>query len=524
MSDSDVTAMTTWDVEGFRAAVSRLDAVLDRLPGLRQRFDDVVRVVWSGDVWSGPGAMAAAGTLSRSSAVTAMGCAGLDDSLQWLRRAAAESAEAREAAVEAEGLALTVTPDELSPVSPGFEESTQVARDRLQAARDRARQHAADAAAAAERADEDVTDPGTVGELAPASWCGWLDGVPSRHQVGVPPIPTGQVPEDTAAWWSVMSPAQQLTAIARDPSTVGALAGVPAWARDRANRLVLARSMAAGNEAHRDTVTAVAQEVSDRETAGEQVQLLELDVEEGLVALGLGDLDTAESVGLLVPGVGTDVASDLDAKADDAAAVADAAEAATPGLAVATVAWMSYRTPPRIRSAANPFTKHAQDGGRALDTTLDGLAAARIAAGGQRAHTVVSAHSYGTHVAARAAEADGLMAADTLVLLGSPGMPGDAADLEVPEVFQAHGDEDWAGWVAAAADAFDLPVFGNDPSAPHFGAAALPVDEDAGHSDYYDPGSPTMVAIGELLGKGAGPDRRRGGPWEHAVTPDHWSG
>jgi hypothetical protein len=509
MSDSDVTAMTTWDVEGFRAAVSRLDAVLDRLPGLRQRFDDVVRVVWSGDVWSGPGAMAAAGTLSRSSAVTAMGCAGLDDSLQWLRRAAAESAEAREAAVEAEGLALTVTPDELSPVSPGFEESTQVARDRLRAVRDRARQHAADAAAAAERADEDVTDPGTVGELAPASWCGWLDGVPSRHQVGVPPMPTGQVPEDTAAWWSVMSPAQQLTAIARDPSTVGALAGVPAWARDRANRLVLARSMAAGNEAHRGTVTAVAQEVSDRETAGEQVQLLELDVEEGLVALGLGDLDTAESVGLLVPGVGTDVASDLDAKADDAAAVADAAEAATPGLAVATVAWMSYRTPPGLRKAGNPSARHARAGGQALDATLDGLAAARRATGAPPAHTLVSGHSYGTLVVEAAAAVEGPLAAQTVALLGSPGMQGVAADLEVPEVYQATGGDDWIGHVPVAADVLEgltdtgftrgYPLFENPTGSPDYGATALPVDESMGHSDYYDPDYPTVAALGRLL-------------------------
>src|SRR5918997_6359518 len=97
MSDSDVAGMCSWDVEGFRAAVSRLDAVLDRLAGVRQRFDDVVREVWAGQVWSGPGATAAAGTLSRSSAVTAMGCAGLDGSLAQLRRAVHEAGEARAA-------------------------------------------------------------------------------------------------------------------------------------------------------------------------------------------------------------------------------------------------------------------------------------------------------------------------------------------------------------------------------------------------------------------------------------------
>ena len=509
MSDIDVAGICGWDVEGFRAAVTRLDSILDRLPGMRQRFDEIVRVVWSGEVWSGPSATAAAGALSRSSAVTAIGCADLDDSLRWLRRAATESAEAREAAVEAEGLALAVTPDELSPVSPGFEESTQLARDRLQAARDRAGQHAADAAAAAERADEDVTDPGTVGELASASWCGWLDGVPGRPQVDVPLMPTGEVAEDTAAWWSVLSTAQQLAAIARDPAAVGALPGVPAWARDRANRLVLARTMAGGNEAHRDTATAVAQEVSDRETAGEQVQLLELDVEEGLVALGLGDLDTADSIGLLVPGVGNDVASDLDGVADDATVVAAAAQTAAPGLAVATVAWLSYRTPPGLRKAGNPSARHARAGGQALDATLDGLAAARRATGAPPAHTLVSGHSYGTLVVEAAAAVEGPLPAQVVALLGSPGMQGVAADLEVPEVYQATGGDDWIRHVPVGADVLEgltdtgftrgYPLFENPTGSPDYGATALPVDESMGHSDYYEPDHPTVAALGRLL-------------------------
>jgi hypothetical protein len=488
MSDSDVTGVCLWDVEGFRAAVSRLDAVVDRLPGVRQRFDDVVRALWSGDVWSGPSATAAAGALSRLSAVNAIGCADLDDSLRQLRLAVTEAAEAQEAALEAGGVAMSVNSGAWASVPPELDDPSGLLQAaRLEAARDRARRHAADAVAAAERADEEVPDRDAITQPAPVSWRTWLDGVPGRHQVDVPLMPTAAVAADTAAWWSGMSPAQQWAAIARDPSAVGALPGVSAWARDRANRLVLARAMAIGDDASRDTATAVAQEIADRETAGEQVQLLELDVEEGLVALGLGDLDTAESIGVLVPGMDNDVASDLDGLADDANAVADAAQTAAPGLAVATVAWMSYRTPSGLKQAGRLPAEHARAGGRALDATLDGLAAARVT---NTARVTVLAHSYGSVVTDRAVDEPGELAADAVVVLGSPGMNKDADEMEVDEVYEASSPRDLVS---------QFQYFGNATWEDDFGAERLPTDWDTGHSDYYDTDRPTVAAMGEVM-------------------------
>jgi hypothetical protein len=488
VSDSDVLGMLTWDVEGFRAAVRGLDAVLDRLPGLRQRFDDVVRVVWSGQVWSGPGATAAAGALSRLSAVGAMGCADLDDSLRHLRRAVAEAGGAQEAAFEAEGLALSVNSGAWAPAPTGLEDPAPLVQAaRLEAACDRARRHAADAAAAAERADDQVPDLDPPAEPASGHRAGWPAGVPGRHQVDVPPTPTGRVPEDTAAWWSGMSPAQQLAAIARDPSEVGALPGVPAWGRDRANRVVLARAMAVGDDASRDAATAVAREISDREAAGEQVHLLEVDVEEELVALGLGDLDTAGSIGVVVPGMGNDVVSDLDAVADDATAVADAARAAAPGLAVATVAWMSYRAPSGLGQAARLPARHARVGGQALAATLDGLAAAR---GSDPARVAVLAHSYGSVVTDRAVDEQGDLAAEAVVVLGSPGMSKDAGELEVDEVYEASSPCDLVA---------QSQYFGNATWEDAFGAERLPTDPDTGHSEYYDADRPTVAAIGRVV-------------------------
>jgi hypothetical protein len=131
-----------------------------------------------------------------------------------------------------------------------------------------------------------------------------------------------------------------------------------------------------------------------------------------------------------------------------------------------------------------------------LDDTLDGLAAAREAAGSGAPRTSVLAHSYGTVVLDEAADRPGRLAADDVALLGSPGMGhGGAASLETPEVYQATGGLDpipGSRW------------FGEEPWEPWFGAHKLPTDLSEGHTDYYDPAHPTLAALGRVV---AGPPR-----------------
>ena len=130
-------------------------------------------------------------------------------------------------------------------------------------------------------------------------------------------------------------------------------------------------------------------------------------------------------------------------------------------------------------------------GGPALAATLAGLAAARTATGTGQPRTTVVAHSYGTVVVDEAADVPGRLAADAVVLLGSPGMEDDAASLEAPEVFDA----------ASAGDVVPrLDWFGDGGTrAPRFGSAGLPVTSAMGHSDYLDPDHPTLAAIGEVV-------------------------
>jgi hypothetical protein len=102
----------------------------------------------------------------------------------------------------------------------------------------------------------------------------------------------------------------------------------------------------------------------------------------------------------------------------------------------------------------------------------------------------VVAHSYGTVVAGEAADEPGRLAADAVVLLGSPGMRGNAESLEVPEVYEAAGPLDpvaASGW------------FGTPTSCPDYGAEALPVDWLEGHTHYYDESRPTLAAIGAVV-------------------------
>jgi hypothetical protein len=100
------------------------------------------------------------------------------------------------------------------------------------------------------------------------------------------------------------------------------------------------------------------------------------------------------------------------------------------------------------------------------------------------------AHSYGTVVVDEAADEPGLLAADAVVLLGSPGMEDYAASLEAPEVFEAASPGDPVTW---------FPWDGDRWTGGTYGATALPLSPDMGHSDYLEPEFPTLAAVGEVV-------------------------
>jgi Alpha/beta hydrolase len=492
-----------WEEAQARGAVVALAGVADRLPSWRSRVDAVGRALGAPSGWSGPAAAVAAEAVALLSAVAVALGGGLRTALEQLQQAQVHAATAqplaRRALALAAGADVGLLPDggldrALPAPTPAMAADQAAAvRDRVQTASvaaalaEEALAEAALTRAAAAAAEADLPPAGSLHPVTGfddlAGRLGLAGGVPA------PVVPVGDEPAEVARWWSGSSLAAQLAAVDGSPELVGGLDGVPAWARDRANRELLRRALAAGPGPGGDDARAVAAALGTAQQQGRPVQLLEFDPRTGRAAVAVGDLDTATDVGILVPGMATTVPGDLADVVDKASRVRDAALAAAPAAAVATVAWLGYRSPQSLPEADN--TVDARRGGALLDRTLTGLAATRDAAGRPRARTTVVAHSYGTLVAREAARRPGPLAADAVVLLGSPGMGvRGAAGLEAPEVYAAGSLGDPVSW---------LGRYGVEPTLPWYGATVLPTDPGETHGSYYDPRHPTLAALGRVV-------------------------
>lgn len=482
-----LSAVAAWDVPLVRRAVNQLDEVAGRLATWRARLEGVCRALESGECWSGPAARSAVGALHDLSAVTWAVDAGLARSLESYERLVAEADTANELAGDALA-AAAVLPAGADPGLPG-RLASGLPGPPVVAAAEAALRHAAAAAAAATDAGEALAALGVRDAFAPADFSGLLGHVPLMGPVVPPVVPIRRPPDEVAAWWSALSEATQLAVIASSPAALGALDGVPAWARDRANRRLLDRALTDPRTPAGAALTAgvVARRIAAEEATGQVVQLQLLDLAGDRVVLALGDLDTADAVALLVPGIANSPGDDLSGLAGDARDVGAAARAASPGLSVATVVWLGYRPPANVGAISRTA---AWRGGPALASALAGLASARVATGDPDPQTTVLAHSYGTVVVDEAADSPGTLRADAVVLLGSPGMEEDARSLEAPDVFDA----------ASAGDLISLSGwFGTETWRERYGSTRLPAGPFMGHSDYYDPAYPTLAAIGEVV-------------------------
>jgi hypothetical protein len=202
----------------------------------------------------------------------------------------------------------------------------------------------------------------------------------------------------------------------------------------------------------------------------------------------------AEHVVVLVPGSDIDLRTLDDDPARRPMAWARSL-AATAGRSTAVVLWVGYETPQGLGYDA-AAGRLARAGAPLLVDEV-----AKLRAAGAR-HVTVVAHSYGTVVAGLAASA---LAADDLVLLGSPGVRASSvADLHTSaRVWAGRAAQDWIRFVPHVRVG-DLG-HGADPAAPGFGALPLPVEGVPAHEGYLLPGSPTLAAIAAVVrGEAAG--------------------
>lgn len=335
----------------------------------------------------------------------------------------------------------------------------------------------------------------------------------------------GARPADVRAWWASLTPDQRRYLIAGYPDRIGNLDGIPVLDRDRANRIVLNRELrdfTAQREAIAARLAALESSVDDPPTpaqygqvAAVRAELDEVDgrlkgmraildrltsprqpsaylvgfdarVDDGRAIVALGDPDTADHTGVLVPGVGTEL-DDIGGQISRATRLHDTAtELGGPTVGgVAVIAWLGYDTPGIDGGAV--AENMAETGGDNLDRFVNGLRATHE---GDAAHLTVVGHSYGSAVIGEAAgDGDGL-AVDDIVVAGSPGM--DVTDVTELQIDPGHV---WVG--AAVVDPIvyglgSLPgIHGPEPTLPQFGANTYGVDT-SGHSGYWDAGSESL--------------------------------
>jgi len=531
-----VGRLRSWDAAGLRAAGAALRGAAEELDQLARRV-----AARSADAWSGVAADAAEQRARRVRVAIADVAAGITacgavliaaaDALEAARHALDRAARhAADAMLRLDDDGTVAVP----PVEPGLPPELFARAQRLHAAREQAAAAATalaqQALAAGAEADRDAAcaleQAGRfAGVVGPAGLC-WLATweaalVPAVRARDLPP--PGCSATDVAAWWSSLSPAQRDIAMAVHPDRLGRLDGLPSEVRHRANVAVLDRERAAlqaalaaqpaaGRLAALLARLATVQSII-RQLAGDPARrrLLLLDIDGGRAAIAIGDVDRADHVALVVPGLEQDVAEDMDAIVYNADRLRRTAEAWLGRLAphefLATVAWLGYATP-SWRSVAS--TAHAERGAPQLRAALRGLHAARTAAAVDGTpldlHLTVVGHSYGSLAAAVALREP--TGTDDAVLVGSPGVgTTTAAEVGVPagHVFVGESTED---------DVAELAWFGADPGGRDFGAATMQTDGGVdpvsgaelratrGHSEYFDLHTESvrniaLVAIGQ---------------------------
>lgn len=314
-------------------------------------------------------------------------------------------------------------------------------------------------------------------------------------------LPPGSSPQRARAWWASLTTDEQDRLVATWPRQLGALDGLPASARSRANGALLERELEAlrgigvrtpEQQRRLDNCLVVIDRLRHLRARNDPttheplvVQLLVFEAAafdaEGRVAIGIGDVDNAEHVAVMVPGLGSDVRDYLGPLTDNALRVTMEARGVAGGDRTATVAWMGYDAPEFGNVGGDDAAERGAD---LLAKDLLALQEARDVL----PHLTVVGHSYGSTTSGTTLR-DNRTGTDDVVLVGSPGPNVEsAAELRVP-----------AGHTFVGANSRD-PVsyfdhFGADPAHEDFGAFRFQAEDvtrnrlmldAADHSKYFE--------------------------------------
>ena len=267
--------------------------------------------------------------------------------------------------------------------------------------------------------------------------------------------PSGSKPRQIAAWWGSLSPQQQEELIKKYPAIIGNLDGVDIKTRDRVNRSLVDGMLAEAEDRERQThddlvhlgmtshsyanrYSKALDDVEDLKVLknfidhhrGQKLLVCDRSGERLKVAIGIGNFDEAQHIGVFVPGMGTTVRGNLLDYTTKSEGLITAAQGLRKS-SYATVAWLGYDAPLSIPNVAN--THRANAGADRLVNFLEGLRV--IPRNSQeKLHLTLLGHSYGSTTSGIAASHVQPNVVDDLVLFGSPGSGVQlGAEYRVPE-------------------------------------------------------------------------------------------
>ncbi|WP_353945072.1 alpha/beta hydrolase [Streptomyces sp. HUAS MG91] len=335
----------------------------------------------------------------------------------------------------------------------------------------------------------------------------------AMKDIGVqdPQIPKDD-PKAAAEWWKALSPEERQEYTTLYPKQIGSTDGLPTDVRDDANRTALAQELNALQEGNYDetfpgesdeTVNQRlknAELLSDRldagdsATKGRELYLIGYDSkDDGRAVIAMGNPDTADHTGILVPGTNTNMES-VPGQLNRIGMLQKSAENKSDGESVAMITWLGYDAPEGSPTDFNSVggTGRAEDAAPDLRQFVAGTHASHD---GSPSHTTVMGHSYGSTVVGAAAAGGSGLGADDVVVVGSPGMTvHEASDLQMdPEHV----------WVGGAKDDpiinnFAGMTLGDDPLYAPFGGNNFEVDTH-GHSGYWDRDSDSLANQGAII-------------------------
>ncbi|MFE9461877.1 alpha/beta hydrolase [Streptomyces californicus] len=325
-------------------------------------------------------------------------------------------------------------------------------------------------------------------------------------------IPLTATPAGRKAWWDGLSPEERERYIELVPERIGNLDGIPALARDAANRrnlpALIDKLEGVDTDKARDQLAGL-REIQRQldEDAKPPMYLIGIgDEGNGRAIVSFGDPDASRHVSAYVPGLNTSLDEEF-AKNDIGRARDTAIGAQGYDESTASIVWLGYDAPqlPDKDGVAGYFavmgTGRAEKGGAAYRDFMDGIS---VTNRNEDPHLTAIGHSYGSRtVGAAAARPGGIPGVDDIILVGSPGVGVDhAVDLGVGSahvfvgaaandpvtklpsrtqvvvggvglVLGGPGGAYLAGDLADPGD--DDLWFGKDPASEAFGARRFPV-------------------------------------------------